>query len=414
MLNWVIKSTERIVSVNNVRLAICLLLSFLSFMPTAFSQEVIIVPVRSYGQGSSEASAIKDAIVQAAGQITGERITASTSVSTRDAESANRPAEHSASIESKIDSLIRGVVKSSQTVSVDKDPATGLYRAVVDVKVASFKKSAQLNRIKLAIVAGNQPLPKSLSDAGPEFMQAVTNGLSDQLVASRKFAVLDRREQNAIQSEYAQIRKGKTGVEDFVRLQSASAADLLIVASIDSFSVSQSAIGSTRAKATVRAIILDYTSGQIRQAVTANGVKILKTDSLSPIGMQVGTNLAQQIIDTVFPVKVIGVEGNLFTVSAGESQFQKGDAVQIYRQGKALKDPDTGESLGFSETPFAKGIVEQTTARISVVKVSLAQINPADYQKQTWIVRKDNAAEDNRPGQLDQPKKKGVANDSDW
>lgn len=389
------------------------LLSFL-FGSCTWAQEVVIVPIRSYGQGANEASAIKDAIVQAVGNITGERLSASTSVSTRDIESTTRPAEHSAAIENKIDSLIRGVVKSSQTVSVEKDASTGIYRAIVDVRVASFKQSAQLNRIKLAVVMGRQPLPDSLGAHGQEFAQAMLNGLSDQLVSSRKFAVLDRQQQIAIQSEYSRIQSGKTGVENFVRLQSAAAADFLVIANVENFTIGQSAIGSTRAKATVRAIVLDYTSGQVRQAISANGTKTLKSDSLSPIGAQVGANLAQQIVENVFPAKVIGVEGNAMTVSAGESQFQVGDAVQIYKQGRALKDPDTKENLGPSEVPFAKGIVAKVTARVSVINATEVSLKLVDFQKQSFIVRRDVVQENIHQPNIEKFEKKGNANDSDW
>jgi hypothetical protein len=58
-----------------------------AFTNLAHAQEVVTVSVRSYGQGQTEAGAIKDAIVQAVGQVTGERISASTNVSTRSVES---------------------------------------------------------------------------------------------------------------------------------------------------------------------------------------------------------------------------------------------------------------------------------------------------------------------------------------
>jgi hypothetical protein len=394
-----------------------LLYAFLSvfcLVGQVWSQEVVVVPVRSYGQGLTEAAAVKDAIVQAVGQVTGERISASTAVSTRDAESS-RGSEHSASIESTIDSIIRGVVRSSQTISVDRDAVTALYRAAVDVRVASFRKSAQLNRVRLAVVAGNQPLPQSLTGYEQEFVQALLNGLSDQLVASRKFAVLDRREQAAVQAEYSHIRAGKTGVEDFVRLQSAAAADFLVIANVQSFSVGQSAIGSIRAKASARAVVLDYTSGQVRQAVTGTAVKNIKSDSLSPIARQIGANLAQQIIDNAFPAKVIGIEGNAMTVSAGASQFQVGDSVQIYQHGRALKDPDTGESLGFSEIPVAKATVAHVTPYITVVRAGGAtSFNVTDIHKQTFIVRRDVTLEVSHQQQLEQLKKGAITNDSDW
>ncbi len=376
------------------------------------SQEVIIVPVRSYGQGANEASAVKDAIVQAIGQVTGEWVKASTSVSLRDAESSNGKSEHSATMDSKIDSLIRGVVKSSQIVSVEKESSTGIYRATVDAKIASFKQSEQLKRIKLAIVLSSHPLPRELAGNAGEFAQALQNGMSDQLVGSRKFAVLDRREQGAVQAEYSNIRSGRTGVEEMVRLQSAVAADFLVIVSVENFTIGQSAIGSTRARVSGRAIVLDYGSGQIRQAVTATGSKTLKSNSLSPIGLQLGASLALQIIENVFPAKVIGIEGAALTINAGNTQFQVGDLVQVYQRGRQLTDPDTGESLGYAETPLTKGVVSQVTAQVSVVTAS--QAIATSSQSRLLIVRKDEDQDVNSVRKLNQPDRKEVKNDSDW
>lgn len=378
----------------------------------AQGQEVLIVPVRSYGQGATEASAVKDAIVQAIGQVTGEWVKASTSISLRDSESSTGKGEHSATIDSKIDSLIRGVVKSSQTVSVDKDPSTGLFKSIVDAKIASYKQSAQLKRVKLAIVLSAQALPKELAGNGIEFAQALQNGVSDQLVSSRKFAVLDRKELNSVQSEFNQIRSGKTGVEEMVRLQSAAVADFLVILSVENFGTSQSALGSIRARSTGRAIVLDYASGQIRQSVSGTTTKILKTSSVSPIAQQLGAVLAQQIIENVFPAKVIGIDGNALTISAGNTQFQIGDSVQIYQRGRPLTDPDTGESLGFSETPWSRGVVTQVTSQVSVVTVE--QALPVQMPKQVLVARRIDDRELNSSTKVIFPETKGVKNDADW
>ncbi|MGI4720787.1 MAG: CsgG/HfaB family protein [Janthinobacterium lividum] len=379
----------------------------------AAAQDVVLVPVRSYGYGPSEAAAVKDAIVQAVGQVSGERLAAATTVTTSSLEQSGRPAQHSAAIAQRIDSLIRGVVKSSNTVSVERE-GDGSYRATVDVRVASLRRSAQLERVRLAVVAGAQQAPAALGEAAPEFMRALLDGLSDRLVASRKFAVLDRQEQAAVEREFAHIRSGRTGVEDYVRLQSAAAADFLVVVSVSHLSASDKLLGGARARATVRAQLLDYGSGQVRQAVSANGVKTLRPGALQAFGAELGARLAHQFVDSVFPARVIGVDGESLTVSAGESQFQRGDAVRVLRRGAALKDPDTGESLGYAEVPVGTGKVEETGARVSVVRLAGAQLEPGSLRKQTYIVRKEAAAPSALAAQIKQIQQQGETNDDDW
>lgn len=379
----------------------------------ALAQDVVLVLVRSYGQGATEAAAVKDAIVQAVGQVSGERLAAATSVTTSSIEQTGRPAQYSASVAQQIDSLIRGVVKSSNTVSVERD-GNGGYRATVDVRVASLRRSAQLERVKLAVVASRQPLPAALEGAGPEFMRALTNGLSDRLVASRKFAVLDRHEQEAVEREFAMIRSGRTGVEETVRLQSAAAAEFLVVVSVTDLTVSDKLTGGTRARATVRAQLLDYGSGQVRQAVSSVGVKTVRPGMLGAFGTELGARLAHQFVESIFPARVIGADGLALTVSAGESQFRRGDAVRVFRRGAALKDPDTGESLGYAEHLVGSGQVEDTTDRVSVVRLAGAQIAPEALRKQSYVVRKDTTAPAEAAAQFKAIQQQGETNDDDW
>lgn len=379
----------------------------------ALAQEVVLVPVRSYGHGVSEAAAVKDAIVQAVGQVSGERLSAATSIATSYSEQSSRGAQHSATIDQRIDSLIRGVVKSSNTVGVERE-GDGSYRATVDVRVASMRQSAQLERVKLAVVPGAQSAPAALGSAAPEFMQALHNGLTDRLVASRKFAVLDRQEQAAVAREFAQIRAGRTGVEELVRLQSAASAEFLVVVSVERFVTAPGLAGSGKARATVRAQLLDYSSGQVRQSVSASGFKTLRAGALAALAADLGARLGHQLVESVFPARVIGADGAAITVSAGEAQFQPGDAVRVYRRGAALTDPDTGESLGFAEHLFGGGRVEQATARVSVVRLAGQAIEPGALKKQVFIVRKDTTAQPDANPQLKELQKLGETNDDDW
>lgn len=345
-----------------------LLLVLATWMCLAHGQQVVIVPVRSYGQGLNEASAVKDAVVQAVGQVTGERVTASTSVETKSRESSTGVSEHSAKVDSKIDSLIKGVVKSSSTVSVDRDPATGIYKAVVDVRVASFKASAQLDRVKLAVVKGSQALPASLGQNAPAFTQSLINGASDKLVTASKFAVLDQGQQEATQKEFAQITSGGAGVENYVRLQSRAVADFLVILDVADFTLSPSPLGKTRLRASARAMVYDYTSGQVRQVVTSSVSRTLRDDSTATAANVLGADLAEKIIENVFPAKVLSIENQSVYINAGAGQFEVGDVVKFHKQGTALKDPYTKEFLGYAETDLGEGVVESVTPKISVVR----------------------------------------------
>ena len=403
-----------------VFLTACLL-----WLPWAQAQQVVIVPVRSYGNGETEASAIKDAIVQAIGQVTGERITASSTVQTSSRENNKGLSEHSASVSARIDSLIKGVVKSSTTVSVEKDPATGIYRAAVDVRVASFKGSAQLDRIKLALVMGSQPLPAALTNNAQAFTQALINGVSDKFVTSAKFAVLDRGQQAATQQEFSRITSGSAGVENYVRLQSKAIADFLVIMDISEFTVTPNALGRQRVKAGARAMVYDYTSGQIRQVVSTQSSKLMRDNAVAGVATEMGAELAEKILDNVFPPLVLGFENNTVSVNAGNGQFEVGDVVRLLRRGAALKDPYTKEMLGYAETEVGEGVVESVLPKISIIRAEGLKEKIGNTKNVSIVVRRkaptgnasvslQSIAISAQPSSNSNPKKGDKNDDSDW
>jgi hypothetical protein len=401
------------------------LTAFLLWLPLAQAQQVVIVPVRSYGNGETEASAIKDAIVQAIGQVTGERITASSTVQTSSRENNKGLSEHSASVSARIDSLIKGVVKSSTTVSVEKDPATGIYRAAVDVRVASFKGSAQLDRIKLALVMGSQPLPAALTNNSQAFTQALINGVSDKFVTSAKFAVLDRGQQAATQQEFSRITSGSAGVENYVRLQSKAIADFLVIMDISEFTVTPNALGRQRVKAAARAMVYDYTSGQIRQVVSTQSSKLMRDNAVAGVATEMGAELAEKILDNVFPPLVLGFENNTVSVNAGNGQFEVGDVVRLLRRGAALKDPYTKEMLGYAETEVGEGVVESVLPKISIIRADGLKEKIGNTKNVSIVVRRkapagnasvslQSIAISAQPSSNSNPKKGDKNDDSDW
>ena len=357
------------------------------------AQEVIIVTVRSFGQGMTEAAAIKDAVVEAIGRVSGERITSQSLVQTKSAESSSGLSEHTANFQQRIDSLIRGVVKSSRTISVGRDPAAGIYRAEVEVGVASFKKSVQLKRIKLAIVAGKMPVPAALGADRTNFMLALLNATSDKLVTSQKFAVLDRQQQDVAQKEFSRITSGGASVENYVRLQSAEVADFLIVVDVSDFLPGKSLLGSERARSSARAMVYDYTSGQIRQSVTASASRFVSDGSVNNLALQLGAELAEKIIDNVFPARVIAFEGGNPIINAGFGQFEIGDEVDILRQGQVLRDPYTKENLGSSETLFSSGVISMVMPKSAVVQLTVNKPLP-DLRGASLVVRRSRSSAD--------------------
>ena len=384
-------------------------------LPCAIAQEIVIVTTRSFGSGPNEAAAVKNAVVEAIGRVSGEQITARSVAETGSRESSAGASEFKANYDQRIDSLIRGVVKSSRTLSVGRDPVSNLYKAEVEVGVATFKHSEQLERIKLAIILGAQGLPSSLGSDPASFVQALINGASDKLVTAQKFAVLDRQQRDLAQTEFRRITSGRAAIENNVRLQSAAIADFLVVLEVSEYVLGRSVQGSERATAAARAMVYDYTSGQIRQTINARATRLLRAGSNLGLAEQLGAELAEKIIENVFPARIIATESGNAIINAGFGQFDVGDLVEVRRQGQALRDPYTQESLGVSETPVSQGVIRMVMPKTAVVQITSGE-RLGDLGTSNYVIRRrlgpDTPTGAGEPSQS--LLKKGKKNDDDW
>ena len=82
----------------------------------------------------------------------------------------------------------------------------------------------------------------------------------------------------------------------------------------------------------------------------------------------VSAQMADQLVDAVFPMKVLNVQGNQMWINRGtDGGLSNGDVLKVFRPGVALIDPDTGESLGSAETEIGKVKVKRVNPKFTIV-----------------------------------------------
>ena len=335
----------------------------------ALAEGVRTVPVTAYGSGSTEAEAAQNAVINAVAMVSGERIAASQSVdqSVRQrTDSSGQAAEQVTSeVRERISRLTRGVVKSWSIVSVKPQPE-GTVHVTVSAQVAVYEGSASIKRFRLAIVPGRtasraSPLPESPLDA-------LVSGLTESLVASRKFAVLDRRESEAADRELRLIESRRVPVEELARLQAGAAADALVVVNP---LVERTGDDPRRPfRMVVELSVIDYASGQIKGSFTQS--RRVSAETARSSAVQLGRALGNEVLEYAFPPLVIGMEADTLTIDAGDARFSVGDVVRLFRFGAPLKDPATGESRGFTELPLGEARIVHATPMISVARFERA------------------------------------------
>ena len=339
-------------------LAVCrlsLALTLLMVSNHAAAQKITIVTVNAQGYGATKAEALADAVVNGIAQVNGEAVASSMKMKTKDFASSDGTETSSRSIEENISRKTKGVVRSWRQIELVGSGA-GDYNASVEVNVVVLQKSVQLNRIKIAVVPP--------SGDRTEATRALNEELTNLLTSSRKFAIMDRRNEGAIASQLDRIREGGS-IEDQVRLTGEVAPDVIAVTGARITSGS----GSKRyAEATLE--IIDYASRQVKFA--AKKRLPLKagndTSNRRRIAM-LAKGLSRAVIETMYPPTIVGVGDGFVTIAQGSDFFAVGDKLVVKRMGAALKDPHTDEFLGYDQSDIGTAVVVFVDKRISRAKV---------------------------------------------
>lgn len=332
-----------------------LLLTLLMLSQHAAAQKITIVTVNAQGYGATKAEALADAVVNGIAQVNGEAVASSMKMKTKDFASSDGTETSSRSIEESISRKTKGVVRSWRQIELVGSGA-GDYNASVEVNVVVLKKSVQLSRIKIAVVPP--------SGDRMEATRALNEELTNLLTSSRKFAIMDRRNEGAIASQLDRIRKGGS-IEDQVRLTGEVAPDVIAVTGARITSGS----GSKRyAEATLE--IIDYASRQVKFA--AKKRLPLKagndTSNRRRIAM-LAKGLSRAVLETMYPPTIVGASDGFVTIAQGSDFFAVGDKLVVKKMGAALKDPHTDEFLGYDQSDIGTAVIVFVDKRISRAKV---------------------------------------------
>jgi hypothetical protein len=319
------------------------------------------VDVTSMGFGTSEAQAIQDALINAIAQVNGEAVVASSQLRETSMTKASSDGTSSREIQRQIAEEInrktRGVLKSWNVGGVSKTES-GDFAATVNAKVVVLERSQQLDRLKLAVVS-----PKA---AAQPYTEQLVSGVTRELTTSRKFAVMDRKNSEVIEAQLDNIRKGRGQIADQVRLISEVAPDVLVVLRVetaDRGGGKQSAFGLVE--------ILDYSTRQVKYSDR----KPMIIDDSKPSSVAnrmavLSKMITRSILETAYPPTVVGQTGTTVTIAQGKDFFNVGDQVILFRLGKELRDPHTGEFLSNEREQVGAGEIVYTDTRISQAKLS--------------------------------------------
>ncbi|MEI6971581.1 MAG: CsgG/HfaB family protein [bacterium] len=260
-----------------------------------------------------------------------------------------------------------------------------------------------------------------MTDAGVIENPSYTSYLVDGLVNSRKLVVLERenlepaiKELNFGESDYADVAK-------VVKLGRMLNADFVVIPEIRYFMVElenktvpyigqqESAV---KGKLATNVRTVDVATSQIVSSNISDAEKKTKfRKSRGPVAQQmrdfVGAIYGQSVvaeasvvIDTAYPIRVVGVNPGECIINRGKGAITVGEELSVYQTGEDMIDPDTKESLGPQETKIGRVKVIEVNEKTSKAQM----LEGGDAMKKSYICRREKTSATAAPAEQVAPK----------
>lgn len=363
------------------------------------------VPVTASGSGMTAGAAINDALKTAIMQVNGTQVQATTATlntfskitAQLDVETGGESDSLKATATVQSSHFAESIVAQSQgVVSAFKvlkmsPPANkgGQFSADISATVAKFKAPADSGKIKI-VVAPLRSDRASFDIGGRAVPAEIVLGqlrqqLIDALTQSGRFTVLDREFESELEGELELITSGKAVNQDFAKLGQALTADLVWVGVVNELGYQRHA----RQLQTSDRELVSYSGGwsmshrminlatrQILQsgtiegrapsiAATTLGSGINADAVLQDMRQAIAKRSAEAILLQTFPISVVERDGMNVILSQGGNALVPGARYRLYLQGKEIKDPQTGQSLGNTESVCCEVLINRVTAKLS-------------------------------------------------
>ena len=217
--------------------------------------------------------------------------------------------------------------------------------------------------------------------------------MESALLAVRKFDVLTR-EKEELKDLRKEQKAAKSGLfkGNAAREGLLEAANYLVFPTVQDFkfyrstkpvpNISNKYIRRDSGMLQIHAQVLDTESGQIKanfylksSFATKDQVVNIKGGHPSSVRFtrmvkDVAGQMADQLVDTVFPMLVLNTEGGLVWINRGaDGGLKQGHLLNVYRPGKQLVDPYPKEVLGAAEQFICKVKVVRVNPKFTVAEI---------------------------------------------
>ena len=335
------------------------------------------VKIETESTGVSVKEAIDSALVQAIERVNGKSMESSSFLKTIEiSEQKNNDSSYFSSQEyqDEIQSKSKGQIKSYDILSKNKMSDSSLWVVRVSAIITKYKVSKSAKRKRIAVLpfqARGDCCMMMGAETNPAFAaQELSRGLSNSLVQSRKFTVLDRDYIQERSSEKKML-SGDVPSQELAKLGQELFSDYILVGTITTAQTREVVRSMRTSNMTFQEIqgvvqvsyrIIDVPTSQVKFSSNATVnisnselKKIGITNQNSPTEIMYSTlnlgskKIGEIILNAIFPILVESIKGNVVILGQGGESISRGQQMQLILRGDKIMDSYTKESLGRSE-----------------------------------------------------------------
>ena len=362
--------------------------------------------VTATGSGNTVAMATQAALKECIAQVNGVTVASATRLDIVDATLSENDSEKSTAfqkLQQRIETATKGRIASYRVVSLDRNASTGVEIKII-AKIPHYK-DPQADRLRLAFIPFRASQQFFESDdkklAGTAVAAQFAQALAQNIVSTRKFAVLDREYVDAVSGEHQRIAASASG-DDLGKLGAILGADYIVCGSVEDLhtGIERTEHPYVKGRFTTRrhggmsvAIrIIDVATGQIKLMDTINAKDYINANVQSAsveVSRWLADSCALKITEAIYPVLVIDLEDGAAILNQGGDMIRVGDKYELFTLGKELRDPRTGESLGRRERKCGLIQITRSNPKMSEARVleGARELQTALETKQQVICR---------------------------
>jgi TolB-like protein len=344
--------------------------------------------------GVSREDAIEQALAEVARQTSGTSIEARQRSAVQSetlvgVEAMGRAVETFTLVEqfdSEVITTARGLVSSYRILG--EWPTARGHDVEIEAQVPRYRVPGidTSDRRRLAVIPFKSRISSSTEFFGPIRSDLLANELSQailtQFVQSRRFAVLDRENSLALEREHQLLALPSTPISERAKLGQQLGTDYLVVGELVEaygalFRRQGELTGMIREESVARVgiayRILATATGEVRFAdrveIALGSAEGLHVESRLQALNEIARQLVGVALDRIYPIQVVGLSGpEEVILGQGGNTVAVGDQFRLVQRGAPLRDPYSGESLGFAETVVGTLEVTRTDGRVAYAR----------------------------------------------